>query len=262
MASMFALIGMSLLFAQYFQLVRHWSPLQAGLAGLPGAGAAMVGAVLAAPLVARLGRARVVALGLALTSAAQLMYVRIGVDTGYLTMVVAMLVAGLGATLTFTVTSDTLLAAVPKERAGAAAAIAETAQELGGGLGMAVLGTVLNSSYRHTVTVPDGLPVEAGRSVRDSLGAALDTAAALPADLARGVAAAANQAFVHGMHAVELTNAGLIAAVAVATLVALRGLPAVLPTDDPTDDPDPADAAARAAGQSTPSSDLTGSIAK
>ncbi len=266
--------------------------MRSGLAALPGAGAAMVGAALATPLVGRLGRGRVVALGLALAALAQLLYLRIGVSTGYATMLVAMLVGGLGATLTFAVTGDTVLATVPKERAGAAAAISETAMELGGALGMAILGTVLNGAYRNTVNVPDGVPAPAAGGVRDSLGAALDSAATLPAGVARAVAGAANQAFVHGMHVVEMTNAGILAAVALLTLATLGGLPAVFAPDGSAPDGSAPDGSAPDGGdpdgsapdgsdpdgsepdggepaegdpagaQSTPNSVLSGSIAK
>ena len=83
--------------------------------------------------------------------------------------------------LALTVTADTVLAAVPKRRSGAASAISETAIELGAALGLAILGSVLNAVYRNAIDVPSGLPAAAAHGVRESLGAALQIAAALPA---------------------------------------------------------------------------------
>jgi hypothetical protein len=121
---------------------------------------------------------------------------------------------------------------VPKERSGAASAISETATELGGALGLAVLGSVLNGTYRHSLHVPEGLSAQDAHRVRDSLGAALERAAALPGHLAGTVATAARQAFVDGMHVAAVCSAGLAAIVAVSALFALRSVPKVIVTDE------------------------------
>ncbi|MDN3360037.1 MFS transporter [Actinomadura sp. DC4] len=228
--TMFALVAQSLVFSQYFQLVLHWSPLRAGLAGLPGGVAAAVGgAVLAAPLISAVGRARVVAIGMALSAAGFALYVLTGTESNYWTLLLAMIPCALGVGMAMTVTGDTILASVPKDRAGAASAISETATELGGALGMAVLGSVLTATYRLRLDVPAGLPAGADRGVRDSIGAALETAATLPARLAAQVTGSARLAFVDGMHTAVLCSAGLAALTGVAALFTLRGVPKVIP---------------------------------
>ena len=229
--AMFALVAQSLIFSLYFQLVLGWSPLAAGLAGLPGALGAMTGgAALAPPLIGALGRARVAAVGLAVSAAGYLMLSMAGTETAYLTGIVGpMVLSGLGMGMVMTVTADTVLATVPRERSGAASAISETGMELGGSLGMAVLGSVLNAVYRRSVEPPAGLPPEADHAVRDSLAAAVQAAAALPERAADAVVAAAGRAFVDGMQAALLTSTGLAAAVAVFALVALRGVPKEIP---------------------------------
>jgi hypothetical protein len=128
---------------------------------------------------------------------------------------------------------------VPKDRAGAASAISETATELGGALGMAVLGSVVTAAYRTHLDVPAGLPAGADGGVRDSLGSALQIAASLPARLGTEVAGAARHAFVDGMHAAVLCSAGLAALTALAALFALRSVPKVIPEHVEEADPLP-----------------------
>ncbi|QKW37324.1 MFS transporter [Actinomadura sp. NAK00032] len=229
MIAMFTLVAQSLIFSLFFQLALGWSPLKAGLAGLPGAAGAMIGgAVLAPPLISALGRARVVAAGMLISAGAFSLYLMIGLHTSYWVMLPSMLLAGLGMGLAMTVTADTVLASVPKERSGSASAIAETATELGGALGMAVLGSVLTAVYRNVLELPAGVPAPAAAAARDSLAAGLQAAAQLPAALGGQVATAAREAFVDGMHAALVCSAGFAAAVAVFALVTLRNVPKVI----------------------------------
>ncbi|GIH90393.1 MFS transporter [Planobispora siamensis] len=234
MIAMFAMLAMSLIFAQYFQLVLGWSPLVAGLAGLPGGVGAGIGGAAAGPLISRLGRAEVVALGMVLAAVGFGLYSQVGTELSYPYLVVAMIVASTGIGLTFAVVNDTIVASAPRERAGAAAAISETATEMGGALGIAVLGTVLNSAYTANLALPAGLPAEAGEQVGDTLGDALRTAATLPADLASSVTGAAREAFVAGMQTTVLTGAGILVVLAAVALYALRGVPKEI-SDDVTE---------------------------
>jgi DHA2 family multidrug resistance protein-like MFS transporter len=247
--AMFALVAQSLVFSQYFQLVLHWSPLQAGLAGLPGGVAAAIGgAVVAAPLINVMGRARVVALGLAVSAVGFALYTLTGTESDYWMLLVAMLPCGLGVGMAMTVTADTILSSVPKDRAGAASAISETATELGGALGMAVLGSVLTAAYRTSLRLPDGLPKGAGDGVRDSIGGALETATTLPVRLAAQVTDAAQHAFVDGMHTALLCSAGLSALTGLAALFALRSVPKVIPEHLEEADPAPEEECLTSAG--------------
>lgn len=235
MFAMFTLVAQSLIFSLFFQLALGWSPLRAGLAGLPGAVGAMIGgAALAPPLINALGRARVVAAGMVLSAGGFALFMTIGLDTSYWAMVPAMLLSGIGMGLAMTVTADTVLASVPKDRSGAASAISETATELGGALGMAVLGSVLNAVYRGVLDLPAGVPAPAAAASRDSLGGALQAAANLPATLGAQLTAAARDAFVDGMHAALTCSAGLAVLVSVFALVTLRNVPKLIPdTEEP-----------------------------
>ncbi|WTW92588.1 MFS transporter [Streptomycetaceae bacterium NBC_01309] len=230
--AMFALVAQSLLFAQYFQSVLGWSPLKAGLAGLPGGVFAMLGGVAAAPLIAVLGRARLVAVGMTLAAGGFSLYTLSGASSNYPLLVLGMAPCALGMGMAMTVTGDTILASVPKDRAGAASAISETATELGAALGMALLGSILNAVYRTSVDVPADVPESARGAVEDSIGAAQHSAASMPADLGTRVVDASRDAFVTGMHVALLTSAALALASGVAALFLLRDVPKVLGDDE------------------------------
>lgn len=228
LVAIFTMSVASLAFSLYLQLVHGWSPLIAGLAQLPGPVSAIFGGVLSAKLISLIGRARVVALGLALCAVSFVLYGQVGLTLDYPYLVFAMLVGGMGIGLTFTVTNDTVLATVPKDRSGAASAISETATELGGALGIAILGSVLTGVYRSDLRLPAGLPAEAVHGIRQSLGGALQTGSALPPGTASVVVHASRQAFVDGLHVTLLTSAAILGVIAVTSLFTLRGVPDVI----------------------------------
>ncbi|MEQ4723392.1 DHA2 family efflux MFS transporter permease subunit [Nonomuraea sp. B19D2] len=224
--AIFTMSAMMLMFGWYLQLVLGWTPLQAGLAQLPGGLSGAVGGVLAAKLIRHLGRNGVVALGLAMNAGAFLYYSTLGPSLNYLALLPVMLIGGLGIGFTFTVNNDNVLATTPRERAGAAAAVSETAFELGGALGIAILGTVLNSAYRA------GLDDTVGQAgARESIAGAMRAAEALPAEEAGRLVRAARAAFIEGLHLTSLVTAGLLAVVALVALVGLRGVPKVIPEE-------------------------------
>ncbi len=235
LAGIFASSTLSLAFSLYLQVVRGWSPLTAGLALLPGPLAAVVAAPLAAVLIPRIGRARVVALGLALMAVSMGALCAIGVDSDYPALLLPVLVAnGAGVVFTFAVTADTVLASVPANRTGAAAAIAESAQELGGALGIAVLGSVLSACYRTAVTLPAGLPAPAARTAVESVAGGVAVGARLHGAAGAALVASAKHAYTHGMHVTVVCGAVLLAAGAVAARFTLRGVPAVIPDPEPS----------------------------
>ncbi|HEY1176461.1 MAG TPA: MFS transporter [Phytomonospora sp.] len=223
LVTVFGMIAFSLIIAQYLQLVLGWSPLLAGVAGIPGGLAAGLTGPFAARIAGAWGRGKTVALGLGLLSLSLLLYLRIGVEADYMALLPAMIVGGLGMGLGFAITNDIVLSSVPKERAGAAVSIVETATEMGGALGIAVLGSVLNASYTDTVEVPAGVPAEAAAPIREQIGTAFAVAEQLPAELGEAVRQAARVAFVDGAHVTIITSAIIVGVFAVVALVTLRG---------------------------------------
>ncbi|MDX3105363.1 DHA2 family efflux MFS transporter permease subunit [Nonomuraea angiospora] len=227
--AIFTMSAMMLMFGWYLQLVLGWSPLQAGLAQLPGGLSGAVGGILAAKLIHRIGRNGVVALGLAMNAGAFLYYSTLGPSLNYLVLLPVMIIGGVGIGFTFTVNNDNVLATAPRERAGAAAAVSETAFELGGALGIAILGTVLNTAYQSNLQLPTGLP--SADSARESIAGAVSTAATLPPQQADQLMRAAQTAFIEGLHMTALVTAALLAIVTLLALIGLRGVPKVIPEE-------------------------------
>ncbi|MEH3139227.1 MAG: MFS transporter [Mycobacterium kyogaense] len=226
--NLLAVLGLSgLLFflSQYFQLVHEYSPLKAGLAELPGALTATVFGVLAGVLVRYVSHRAVLSAGLAMVGIAMAgLMVSLLVFTPvapYLPLGLALFVVGVGLGLAFTVASDVILASVPKERAGAAAAVSETAYELGMALGIAVLGSIVTAVYR-TVVVPAAIPSATADQARDSLAQAVHAAQTLPPAQAESLLDAARTAFTHGLSVASGVGALLLLSSAVAVWILLK----------------------------------------
>ncbi|WHM39614.1 MFS transporter [Streptomyces sp. BPTC-684] len=216
------LSGLVFFLSQFLQLVQVRSPLEAGLIELPAAVGA-VGAGLAAGYVARRASVRsAVAVGLAAVGAALAACVAVSADTGVLALGIALFVGGLGAGLAFTVTADVILSSVPKEQAGAASAVSETAYELGAALGIALLGSVVTGIYRG-FTAPADLPAGVSAEAHDSLGGAVEAAARLPAEQADPLLSAARDAFTDGFQTAAAVGSAVLFATAVAAWFLLRG---------------------------------------
>jgi DHA2 family multidrug resistance protein-like MFS transporter len=238
--------ALSLAFSQYFQDVRGWSPLTAGLAMLAGPVGAMIGGPSCALLINLIGRARTTSLGLGLMTVSMVCLSWVGIGTDYWVLAPVIVLNGLAMGFIFGVTMDTMMATAPKERAGGAAAIGETAMELGGGLGIAVLGSILAGGYRGALHLPVGLPAATAEAAHQSVGGAIAAGRALPGAQGGELAHTAEQAFVHGMHLASGIGAGILAVGAVAVLFALRGVPKVI--EDAADTAEAAAAVGTAVG--------------
>ncbi|NTU78667.1 MAG: MFS transporter [Chloroflexales bacterium] len=219
----FVSFGAFLFIAQYLQLVVGLSPMQAGLWSVPGALASIAGSNVAPVLARHLRPAYVVAGGLALAALGFALMVPIG--TASLGLVVAgWSIISLGFGLTFTISTDLVVGSAPPERAGAASAITETGAELGGALGIAVLGTLGMAVYRGRVaaTLPPDTPSAAAAAAQDTLGTVVAQAARLPDGVGDALLAAARAAFTQGLQLLALIAAVVMAGLVVVALVMLR----------------------------------------
>lgn len=143
-------------------------------------------------------------------------------ETGYPLLGAVLLVVGVGAGLSFTVTADVILSSVPKEHAGSASAVSETAYELGAALGIALLGSIVTGVYRGFET-PGGIPPETTAAAHESLGGAVEAAHTLPAPQAHALVSSAQDAFVDGLGAAAGVGAAVLLATAAAAWFLLRG---------------------------------------
>ncbi|MFF9037143.1 MFS transporter [Streptomyces sp. NPDC014892] len=205
------LSGLVFFLSQFLQLVQGRRPLEAGLAELPAAIGAVAAGLIAGAAARRFSVRSVVAGGLAAIGLALALLTLVDRSTGYPLIGVALLVVGIGAGFSFTVTADVILSSVPKEQAGSASAVSETAYELGAALGIAVLGSIVTGVYRD-FTAPAGTP----EGAYESLGGAVDAAGRMPSDTAQAMLTSARESFVEGL----TTAAGAGAAVLLATAAA------------------------------------------
>jgi MFS transporter, DHA2 family, multidrug resistance protein len=230
--ALFAVFGVDLFIAQYLQLVLGMGPFEAGLWTLPSAAGFIVGSMLA-PVIARTVRPGIlVAGGLAVAALGLAMLTQVRADSGLAALVTGSVVMALGAAQVVTLSTDLIVGAAPPERAGATSGISETGTELGGALGIAILGSLGTAVYRSEVSdaVPVGVPAPAAEAVRDTLGGALGVADRVPV----GVIDAATGAFAHGLEVAAVTSAVLMLGMAVLAALLLRE-----PRADPHPDPRP-----------------------
>ncbi|WP_338675514.1 MFS transporter [Streptomyces sp. SCSIO 30461] len=216
------LSGLVFFLSQFLQLVQGRQPLEAGLAELPAAIGAVVTGLIAGRCARRFSVRSVVAGGLGAVGLALGVLTVIGQSTGYPVLGAALLVVGAGAGFSFTVTADVILSAVPKEQAGAASAVSETAYELGAALGIALLGSIVTGVYRG-FAAPAGVPSDAVSAAHESLGGAVEAAAHLPQEQGAALVGAAQEAFVEGMRLASGVGAAVLVATAVVAWFLLRG---------------------------------------
>lgn len=214
-AAFFALFGFIFLITQYLQLVQGYSPLEAGLRTLPFAIATGVTSPLAMLAMRRWGTKAVVSTGLAVMSLGFVLAAQLQADTAYLGLtVISMVTIAIGLGLTTGPATESIMGALPADKAGVGSAVNDTTRELGGTFGVAVVGSVFASVYGAAVVTalrPLGVPESAIAAAEESVAAGLGLAGTLPADLGAAVADAAREAFIDGLSRGSLVAAGVAA---------------------------------------------------
>ena len=249
----FAMFGSMLLMTQYWQLVHGYSPLQAGIRLLPYAATMMIVAPLSARFVERLGTKQVVMTGLGLVVAGMLALSTIAADSPYPIVIAYFMMMAAGMGMTMAPATEAVMGSLPRAKAGVGSAINDTTRQVGGALGVAVIGTVVSSVYSARIVDLGGVfelaPDQLARA-ESSLGAAQGLALNL-GDQAGAFAAAAGDGFVDAM-SIGLRLAAL--AVASAFVVAWKFLPshATEPEFEVIDRPEQFDAETPPDAQPTP----------
>ncbi|MBV9358748.1 MAG: MFS transporter [Chloroflexi bacterium] len=235
--SFFVGFGILVFIGQYLQLVLGLSPLQAGLWMIPSSVAFVLGSMLTPVLVRRARPVVVMTGGLALAAVGFLLLTHVDSATGLVELVTASVVFSLGLAPVDTLAADLTVGAAAPERAGAASALSETGAELGGALGIAILGVVGTAAYRHQIadTIPAGVPPQAASAARDTLGGALAASGQLPDQLGDALAESARTAFTQGLHVAGAVSAAATIAAAIVAVVLLRGMH---PSSEPGEPPE------------------------
>ncbi|MFF3875095.1 MFS transporter [Streptomyces sp. NPDC001978] len=221
----FALMGVTFFSVFYTQSVRGYSPLQSGLLMLPLAAAQMIFAPRARLVVDRFGNKATTTAGLILIAAMLGVFATFETDTPIWFLEVVFFLMGTGMAHIMTPTSVVIMQALPREKAGSASALSNTFRQVGGALGIAVLGSVLATAYRSGIEdklglLPPGLRDTAGESIEATLGVA-----AKLGPQGNALIGPANDAFLHAMHVTALCGTVIALVGAVVTALFLPGKP-------------------------------------
>jgi MFS transporter, DHA2 family, multidrug resistance protein len=235
--AIFVAVGYFLFVAQYLQLVVGLSPLEAGLWSLPSAFGFIIGSQLAPRVLHRVRPALVIGGGLLLSAIGLALLTQVGVSGGLPALVAGSVVISLGLAPVFGLTTELIVGSAPPERAGAASGISETGAELGGALGIAIMGSIGVAIYRADLAdrLPAEVPAGAAAIARDTLGSAVAVAAELPAQLGAAVLEGAREAFVQGMQLSSAIAAVVAVGLAILALRILRDAPAPSEADADTE---------------------------
>jgi Na+/melibiose symporter-like transporter len=226
MLTFFAMLGSLFLLTQFMQSVMGYSALQTGVRLLPMAAAQMVVAPLSAKLVERVGTKVIVATGLVTAAAGLLLASRLSAAATYTDVVVALVVLAAGLAMVMPPATESIMGSLPPAKAGVGSAVNDTTREVGAALGVAVLGSVMSSTYRPRVTEAiSGFPVpdDAARAITDQVGAAMGIAGEIGGEPGRLLADAASSGFADGMSIAFVIGA---VALLVGAVIVARFLPA------------------------------------
>jgi EmrB/QacA subfamily drug resistance transporter len=241
----FAMFGSIFLLTQYLQFVLGYSPLESGVRLLPMALTLMVVAPLSPRMVKRFGTKVTVVFGLLLVTFALLAFGTLQVDSSYGSIAWRLIIMAAGMGLVMAPATDSVMGSLPLAKAGVGSAVNDTTRQVGGALGVAIIGSVLSSTYGSamgTFFAGTPAPPEAVEAAQNQLGAVTvvaDKLAAAPVpgaqQLASNLVATANQAFVSGMHWGVLVAA---AATLIGAIIAGLFLPALARDGDDYDEPE------------------------
>ncbi|MFF6881195.1 MFS transporter [Streptomyces sp. NPDC012474] len=215
---------------QFLQFVLGYGSLDTGVRLLPLAGAVFLGSVVTGQLTPKLGVKAMVVTGLAVGTAGMFLLTQIDKGSTYGDLLAPMMMLGLALGLAISPATDTIMGSFPESELGVGGGANDTALELGGALGIAVLGSLLGTAYRDELTdlVGNRLPAEAMETAKDSVGAGLAVAERVGQDPSAGpqqaqaAVDAVHQAFAHGVAQTSLIGGIIMAA---GTLIVLAILP-------------------------------------
>jgi MFS transporter, DHA2 family, multidrug resistance protein len=242
----FVMFGFFFLMTQYLQFGRGYSPLEAGLASLPLALAFVVFSPRSAALAQRYGAARVMALGLAIVAVGFGVLTLLTSDTPYLVIAAAFTLLGAGMSITAAPATSEIMTSVPLSKAGVGSAVNDTTRELGGALGIALLGSIATTAYRSSIDLGGTqLPAGARAAAEESIGAASAIGDGAPGG--QEVVAQAASAFTDAFTLTNTVAVGIALAAAATVLLVARGRGGQ-PVEDEAVEPYDLDLVAIAAG--------------
>lgn len=204
----FAMLGSMFLNSQYLQFVLGYDALTAGIAITPVALTIVVFAQVGVRLAARIGTRPVVALGFLGVAASMLVLATAGVDSGYMPVFVSIVLLGAGMGTAMSPATESIMSTLPRAKAGVGSAVNDTTRQIGGALGVAVLGSIFASYYvNHIGAAVAVLPPEAAQAARDSIAGALHVAQTMGGEQGAMISSVAMQAFVDAKNVAVVVGA-------------------------------------------------------
>jgi EmrB/QacA subfamily drug resistance transporter len=234
-----AMFGFMLVSLQFLQLILGYSPLTSAVAMLPQMVVMIPLSAVAATLAVRVGQRRMTAIGLLVGAVGMLWFTTLTAASTYWHFLVGMMLLSVGMGLAMTPATAAIVNSLPRAKQGVASAVNDTAREVGAALGVAVVGSALNTAYRNDITPHlGGLESGVADGAREAPAIALDAAGRLASGGA-DLTAAAHHAFESGMRAAVLISAALFAVGAAYTW--WRGEDALATEPEPGDEPEAGD---------------------
>lgn len=220
--AMFAIVGLDLLFAQYLQNILGLSPVVAALWLAPMAAATIAGALLAHKVVDQFGSRIAIGASLGLAGIALLPLLTLGPTARILLFTGSLAVVGFVLDVAMVAANDIIISAVPEDYVGQAAGVEEVAYDLGSGLGIALLGSILAATYTARFTHLPTMTSDDFGAARESLHGAEVLATNASPQLAEQILSTARGAFLSGLHLAVTVSIGILLTTAVAALVFIR----------------------------------------
>jgi EmrB/QacA subfamily drug resistance transporter len=220
----FGMFGSMFLVTQYLQTVLGFSALQAGLRMLPAAAIMMTVAPISPRLVEQVGTKVVVGGGLILGAIGLIATSSLPVSNGYTHLLIGMLLMTAGMGLVMAPATESIMGSLPPAKAGVGSAMNDTTRQMGGALGVAIVGSIAATSYRPKVGAKLAtlhLSASAISTAKGSVGGAIDLAKTLPTSVGAVVVATAKLQYVHGLRTALLVGAGVVLAAAVIVFIFL-----------------------------------------
>lgn len=219
--SVIAFVGFEYFIAQHLQLVLGLSPMQAGLALVPGLVAMIIASLVVVPIARRLAPRILIPAALSVSIVGYILMSFVSHNAALALVVAASVLLGVGIGMAETVSNELVLSSAPAAKAGAASAISETAYEIGAVLGTTILGGILTAMYRSNLVVPDGVPDASAVAARETLAGAMHVADQVGGQVGAALHAAAAAAFDAGVAVTSLIGAGFVLAAAVVAATTL-----------------------------------------
>lgn len=198
--------GFLLLLAQYLQMVKGLTPLEAGLWMIPFSSGSIIGSLLAPILTRWISRIHVIAIGLSLSALSCVLISFIDTDVNIMVLIISSALFTLGFAPLFVFSTDLIVGSVPPEKSGTAASLSEMSGELGMALGVAIIGSITTFIYRQQIIPPPNIPENLAEQAKDTITGAVGVVEQLSNETGVELLLLAKSSFITALNVVGIIN--------------------------------------------------------